>query len=466
MQVYFSQLLLNRSLTFFLLALTGFGSELVYAQEKSLSSRKGYRLVDQLFDEDDAIRRRAKTKLIKAKDLTLAPALMEAVFFSNHGHEDVVAVLESYFDVEYGRNFKAWVTLIGSREDIEPKPGYIEYKARLHGWIDPNLAKFLDKDFPRTIRVEEIIWGGVKKDGIPALKNPPFIPASQATNLSHDEMVFGVSINGDTRAYPFRIMDWHEMANDVVGGQPVSLSYCTLCGAGILFDTRRANGGAFTFGSSGFLYRSNKLMYDHQTQNLWSNLTGKPVMGDLVGKGMELPVLPLVVTTWGEWLAKNPDTKVLSTETGFERDYRPGAAYGEYFASPELMFPVWKAPPDEPDLAKKDLVWVVVSEGNRKAYPINDLRKTPVLMDEIKGNPVVLITNPKNGAVRAYEAGANTLEMKDGSIVDGQGRSYRQSETALTAVDGTELARLPGHRTFWFSWGAFFPDTEYYRRKP
>lgn len=442
------------------------GPSQVLAQGKDLSSRKGYRLVDQLFDADKAIRDRAKKALINANDLTLAPALMEAVFFSNEGHEDVVEVLESYFDVSYGRNFKAWVTLIGSREDIEPKPGYIKYKARLHGWIDPNLAEFLDKDFPRTIRVEEIIWGGVKKDGIPALMNPPFISAKQANYMEDNEMVFGVSINGDVRAYPFRIMDWHEMANDVVGGQPVSLSYCTLCGAGILFDTRRPDGSAFVFGSSGFLYRSNKLMYDRQTQNLWSNLTGKPVMGNLVGKGLELPVLPIVVTTWGEWLAKNPGTKVLSTDTGYQRDYRPGAAYGKYFASPDLMFPVWKAPPEEPDLAKKDPVWVVVSEGNRKAYPIDDLRQTPVLMDEIQGKAVVLITNSETGAVRAYDPGANVLVWKDGTIVDGNGQSYRESETALVAVDGTELARLPGHRTFWFSWGAFFPDTDYYRKKP
>lgn len=434
--------------------------------QKPLAPKKAYRLIDQLFEEDDAIRARARKKLIKAKDLTLAPALMEAVFFSTHGYEDVIAVLESYFDVKHGRNFKAWLELIGSREDIEPKPGYMAYKARLHGWIDPNLSPFLDENKPRTIRPQEIVWGGVNKDGIPALMNPPFITAADAGFMTDEEMVFGVKINGDTRAYPFRVMDWHEMANDVVGGQPVSLSYCTLCGAGILFDTRRKDGEAFTFGSSGFLYRSNKLMYDHQTENLWSNLTGLPVMGDLVNTGMELPVLPLTVTTWGEWLEKNPDTKVLSLKTGYDRNYVPGAPYGKYFSSPDLMFPVWKTPPNEPGLAKKDIVWVVVADGNRKAYPLPDLKGTSLLMDKIKGVSVVLLSNDKTTAVRAYRAGDRQFKMANGAIVDENGQAYTASEDGLTAADGTVLERLPGHRTFWFSWGAFFPDTEYYRKKP
>lgn len=441
------------------------GTPTVIAQ-KPLSSKKGYRLVDKLFEEDPAVREQAKDALIKSKDLSMAPALMEAVFFSTHGYREVIEVLESFFNVKHGRNFKAWVSLIGEREDIEPKPGYMEYKARLHGWIDPNLSPFLNDKVPRTIRPQEIIWGGVNKDGIPALMNPPFTSAGEATHLSADESVFGVRINGDARAYPFRIMDWHEMANDVVGGQPVALSFCTLCGAGVLFDTRRPNAAPYTFGSSGFLYRSNKLMYDHQTENLWSNLTGKPVLGNLVSQNIELPVLPLTVTTWGEWLAANPDTKVLSQNTGFDRDYRPGAAYGKYFSSPDLMFPVWKAPPEEPDLANKDAVWVVVADGVRKAYPIKDLKQSPVVLDTIADVGVVLITDATSEAVRAYRSQGRTLKLTNGQLSDESGVTFQRTEDALVGSDGSTLNRLPGHRTFWFSWGAFFPGNEYYRQKP
>lgn len=106
--------------------------------------------------------------------------------------------------------------------------------------------------------------------------------ATEADYLSDHEPVFGVSINGDQRAYPLRILDWHEMANDVVGGRPVARAYCTLCGSGILYDATAA-GQTYVFGSSGFLFRSNKLMYDRTTNTLWNRLTGEPVIGKLVG---------------------------------------------------------------------------------------------------------------------------------------------------------------------------------------
>ena len=145
--------------------------------------------------------------------------------------------------------------------------------------------------------MEEIAWGGVLVDGIPALDNPRMTTASAASYLNPDDPVFGVEINGDARAYPLRIANWHEMVNDVVGGVPVSLAYCTLCGSGILFDGRVAGRAEpFTFGSSGLLYRSNKLMYDRQTDSLWEQFAGHPVTGKLTGSKIELKLLLLVLT--------------------------------------------------------------------------------------------------------------------------------------------------------------------------
>src|SRR5215813_15612850 len=188
--------------------------------------------------------------------------------------------------------------------------------------------------------MEEIAWGGVLVDGIPALDNPRMTTASAASYLNPDDPVFGVEINGDDRAYPLRIVNWHEMVNDVVGGVPVSLAYCTLCGSGILFDSRVVGWAEpFTFGSSGLLYRSNKLMYDRQTDSLWEQFTGRPVVGRLTGSKIELKVLPLVLSSWSEWRSRHPETRVLSLDTGFRRDYGPGVAYREYFSSPELLFP-------------------------------------------------------------------------------------------------------------------------------
>src|SRR6516162_4245053 len=211
-----------------------------------------------------------------------------------------------------------------------PGPGsaYAGFLADLLARIDPQFRRFVYDGIAHEIRMEEIAWGGVLVDGIPALDNPRMTTGSAASYLNPDDSVFGVEINGDARAYPLRIANWHEMVNDVVGGVPVSLAYCTLCGAGILFDGRVAGRDRpFTFGSSGLLYRSNKLMYDRQTNTLWTQFTGRPAVGPLVGSGIALTPLPMTLTTWTAWQMRDPQTRVLALDTGFVRDYRPGAAY-------------------------------------------------------------------------------------------------------------------------------------------
>ena len=172
------------------------------------------------------------------------------------------------------------------------------------------------------IRLEEITWGGVKKDGIPSLDQPRMTIPEAVTYMRDDDLVFGVAINGDVRAYPLRIMGWHEMFNDVIGEVPVALAYCTLCGSGIVYETTvEGREAPFVFGSSGFLYRSNKLMFDRETNSLWNQFTGKPVVGPLVSEGIELKQRPVVITSWGAWKAANPLTLILDINTGYARDY-------------------------------------------------------------------------------------------------------------------------------------------------
>lgn len=412
-----------------------------------------YALVDRLFSSDAAVRAAARDGLIAANDERIAPALVDAVFFNTAGRAETVAVLEHLLREKHGTSFKKWVETIGRREDVVPAPGYVAFKARLLGKIDPALATLLREDAPRRIRAEEIVWGGVKKDGIPALDDPKFIDASRATWLAPDELVFGVAIDGDVRAYPERILAWHEMANDRVGGRAVSLSYCTLCGAAILYDGRASDGNTYTFGSSGLLYRSNKLMYDRQTQTLWSQLTGEPVLGPLAATGLApLRVLPLTATPWREWKAMHPRTRVLSLETGYERDYRPGAAYGKYFASPETMFPVWKKPPS--DLAVKDWVLVVVVEAARKIYPVDALARAGLVHDRIADRDIVLVEE------RAFETGGRRFRREAAQLVDtANEESFAMTEEALVSASGTRLRRLPSHRAFWFGAYAFYPGT-------
>ena len=119
------------------------------------------------------------------------------------------------------------------------------------------------------------MWGGVRQDAIPPLRFPKLIDAEDATYLSNNQVVFGLMINDSARAYPKRILAWHEMVIDEVGGEPVAGVYCTLCGSMIIYKTTH-RGENHELGTSGFLYRSNKLMYDKKTQSLWSTLRGNP----------------------------------------------------------------------------------------------------------------------------------------------------------------------------------------------
>ena len=225
-----------------------------------------------------------------------------------------------------------------------PHPSFRYLKIELFSRIDPEFLRFVGgpRSLPENmkIRLEEITWGGVRVDGIPSLDNPNLIQASAASYMQDNDLVFGVAINDDVRAYPLRIMGWHEMFNEVIGGVPVALAYCTLCGAGILFETDiEGQETPLIFGSSGFLYRSNKLMFHRQTDSLWNQFTGEPTNCPLVDSGIKLKIRPVVITSWAEWKKKHPQTKVLSLDTGHSRDYASGAVYNSYFSSPDLMFP-------------------------------------------------------------------------------------------------------------------------------
>ncbi len=350
-----------------------------------------------------------------------------------------------------------WMLWQERHPEVVPHPGYTGFKRDIFLAIDPNFELFLDpahlgRDAAR-IRFEEVTWGGVRKDGIPALTDPALIQAGEADYLLDDDPVFGVSVNGDARAYPLRIMGWHEMFNDTVGGVPLSLAYCTLCGAGILFEAQ-AEGRAepFVFGSSGFLYRSNKLMYDSETHSLWNQFTGEPVIGELAGSGIALRQRPVVIAPWGDWRGANPETRVLALETGFARDYGSGVVYRDYFASPELMFP---AAVDETRLRQKDQVFGIRTFGAAKAWPLSAFEGRRVINDRVGDLAVVLVGDAAGRTVRAYERGEREFLPADEGLSDQAGAWWAITEEALAGPDGARLPRVAGHLAYWFAWDGY-----------
>jgi Protein of unknown function (DUF3179) len=368
------------------------------------------------------------------------------------------AVLEKHTDRKVDGNTNALYEWLWSAER-PVHPAYAEFKALLYEPIDPRFREYFEQRPASTIRLDEIRWGGVHRDGIPPLKNPKMIAAGEAGWLGDDDVVFGVAINGDVRAYPKRILAWHEMFKDRIGGRELAGVYCTLCGALVLYDAA-AGGVQHELGTSGFLYRSNKLMYDHATHSMWSTLTGTPVVGRLVGKGIELEALYVVTTTWKAWRSRHPETRVLSLDTGHRRDYSEGAAYRDYFATDRLMFTV---PQRDERLANKAEVLALRSTqapADTLAIAADFLRAQPVYQTRIGKVDVVVLTDA-SGANRVYESRGLTFAGWDqaASARDSSGKTWQVEESRLVGADGQTLMRMPAHRAFWFGWHAAFPQT-------
>ena len=379
-------------------------------------------------------------------------------FIPQDRRQRLLRIVRARSGKDFGMDFDQWYDWIWSQEPNDP-PRYAEFKALLYGLIDRKFVGYFSSERASTIRLDEVRWGGVVQDGIPPLRGPEMITAAQARYLQDDNVVFGLEIEGDARAYPKRILAWHEMFVDTVGGVPVAGVYCTLCGSMILYETRH-DGVDHALGTSGFLYRSNKLMFDQATQSLWNTLWGRPVIGPLVGQDIELEVRSVVTTTWGEWRRRHPDTTVLSLNTGHDRDYGEGVAYQDYFSTDEVMFTV-----PELDRRLKNKAEVLIVEPRAAgdeplALASKFLRKNKLHHDR-QGELEFVVLTDGSGAHRAYATDGLSFKRWDGSAVatDSEGGRWTLSEQALSHEDGRTLRRLSAHRAFWFGWYAANPNT-------
>jgi len=182
-------------------------------------------LLTGLLAEEPALRQHSLQAIVRLGDRAAIPPLIDALVFDLFLDSSVVSALEQLSGQRFGRDWRQWVEWLETQRTLRPSPGYVAWKGDLFSRIDPAFAEFLYPGVKHRARIEEIQWGGVRKDGIPALTNPRHIRPSAATYLTPDELVLGLSVNGDARAYPLRIMDWHEMANDVVGGTAIAIAY-------------------------------------------------------------------------------------------------------------------------------------------------------------------------------------------------------------------------------------------------
>jgi len=326
------------------------------------------------------------------------------------------------------------------------------------------------------VALDEVRSGGPPPDGIPPIDRPKFLRVGDVDFLADNEPVLALEIDGDARAYPVQIMTWHEIVNDTVGGVPVTVSYCPLCNSAVVYD-RRLGDLVLDFGTSGLLYNSALVMYDRQTETLWSHYTGEGVIGELTGE--DLQTFPVATVSWATFRDANPDGIVLSQDTGFDRDYgrNPYPGYDNVDGTPFLF-------QGEVDGKYTALTRIVGIESGEAAIgiPLEDLQAAEVIEGEIDGRPLVafwasgtssalqnstISEGVDVGATGVFVPEANGEELTFSANGDG---TFTDDRTGSTwnilgdAVDG----ELTGERltayvhvdTFWFAWSTFRTDTE------
>ena len=316
---------------------------------------------------------------------------------------------------------------------------------------------------PHLIPLNEIQHGGPPKDGIPSIDHPRFAGSDTWDELQYDDdnLVIGVEVNGIRRAYPFQVLVWHEIVNDVIDDKALLITYCPLCGTGIVFE-RYIDDEPVEFGVSGKLYNSDMLMYDRKTDSYWAQVTGTAVVGELTGA--VLPLYPMKIMTWGDWKETFPDSEVLTTATGFMRDYGRDPYLG-YYESSAVWFTV-SATDDR--LHMKERVTGVEVEGPAfGAYaddqiidfgPVNDfVGETPLLVvaDAHSGNSVRVFDREMDGQILTFRLSGDGLEDEE------TGSTWTFAGEAVSGeLAGTALTERVPVKGFWFAWFAFHQDTE------
>jgi len=311
-----------------------------------------------------------------------------------------------------------------------------------------------------VVPLDKIVDGGPPPDGIPSIDDPAFAAAQGADFVSDSDLVIGLVINGDARAYPLSILVWHEIVNDRVGGVPVAVTYCPLCFTSQVFE-RLPGGQEAEFGTSGKLYNSNLVMYDRLTGTYWSQALGTAIRGELAGSVLEM--VPFDVISWGDWKRLYPDTVVLTTDTGHLRPYGTDP-YGGYYADPGVMFPVEN---DDRRMHPKEIILGFGAGGAYKAYRQSDVEAAGSVNDRIGGRAVLLVSF-HDGNARAFDRTADgqalSFESAGGFLTDSQtGSRWNYEGVAVSgSLEGRQLERLALSPGFWFEWVAFHPDTEVY----
>jgi hypothetical protein len=306
--------------------------------------------------------------------------------------------------------------------------------------------------------------GGPGKDGIPALLNPEFVTPEEADYLSPGDLVIGYLYNGVSRAYPHKILDWHEIINDEVDEHIFAITYCPLTGTGTNWN-RQVAGYTTTFGVSGQLYNSNLMPYDRTTESIWSQMRLDCVRGVLIGKTVE--TFQVIETSWETWQSWYPETLVVSENTGFSRNYRQypyKSGPSDYREDPFLLFPVNYT---NDLLPAKERVLGIISPDDVRAYRFDSFSNADIIYDEIGGRKVAVVGSKELDFLFSYyieDQEFTTVEGRADAFLKDQNENFYNAFGHVVAGpdQGDKLELTTSYLGYWFSWVAFYPDIEIY----
>ncbi|AMC11817.1 hypothetical protein Lupro_11305 [Lutibacter profundi] len=315
------------------------------------------------------------------------------------------------------------------------------------------------------IPVSEVKDGGPGKDGIPSIDTPKFIDANDANAnfLKDEDLVIGIVKNGEIRAYPHKILDWHEIVNDNFNDDFITINYCPLTGTAFGWNSF-ADGAKSTFGVSGLLYNTNLILYDRSTSSYWSQLKLKCVNGILIG---DEPLLENVVeTNWKTWKALYPNTKVLSIDTGFSRDYN-NYPYGDYKTNNDFF--LFTASPSNDALPNKERVYAILDNDISKVYQFQKFSGGKVIKEVFNGKEYLVVGN--ENLIYSFELNLSQsnlnyqYDFNNSEIFfkDNEGNKWSIFGEALEGPRvGEKLKISKSVVSFWFAIAAFYPNPEIY----
>ncbi|WP_256544980.1 DUF3179 domain-containing (seleno)protein [Halobellus inordinatus] len=478
-------------------------------QSSEPSTERLQELVDQLLDRDADAHAAAIDALAEEGDERVVPHLLEVLVIDGiannwerfgfpavlrdrdpprylelpevrwPGVRDALATLaEPNFDSEH-----AWVEWESwySQQEIDPLAGFDEWKLRLYRSYLPPVGGLLDCE-PREFDLQGIRWGNCDRSFLAALNAPSFVPGDAVETdasgdstdqqddtperyLDDDHVVFGFEIEGTPYAVPRWVLFPHELLNAELDGVPVSLTYCTLCNAPILYDRRVEVDGekrVRTFGSTGMLASGNKVMYDEETETLWDQHAGTPIGGEMLAEDPDrfLNQFAVTQTEWGDWKEQYPDTLALDIETGYGYDYSHYDGnidfFEHYWNREEIVQPGVRR--EDGPLPEKASVYGITDDDPDEVWvvPIDDLRERDggVLEAEVAGRDVVALLDATDD-VAVYEAPLTSVErVEDGdgvALVGVDGTRWELTRNELRSDDGETRARIPGRHGLWFA---------------